>query len=389
MPKTFETVLLAHIKHTYLKKSSISPWNFRDTQYFSKGVVELNKSFTSNRAGKYRDYFNDPIMRSGYLSYFLPVNAVKAMLVLEQVSAFPKTTKIKMADIGAGPLTLTIGFIFWLTKNYPTKSFEIDVDAYELNGKILGDGIDILHTYLRESGLDKQIKVRVHAHVGNFFRGGRVGTDYDYILMGNFLNEYDERDVQQELILKILRTMSKAGTRVFMLEPGSKKISRDLQFVRDAIIENTTYRVMAPCLHQHQCPLNLTAKSDWCNFTKPWQAPQFILDFDEITMLKKQYLLYSFLFLEEGSKVQHTPQEFVAISDLMKEKGRLEIVGCGEAGRVRFIRSHRDHSENNLAFDELGRGSYFTAPDFKVHDDYELNRNASVSAADRIRRGGF
>ena len=79
LPSSFEKTLLSYLKKTYLKnKNAIPQWGLRDVQYFSKGIIELNNSFTETRSERRVNYFNDPVMRSGYLAYFLPVNAVRA-----------------------------------------------------------------------------------------------------------------------------------------------------------------------------------------------------------------------------------------------------------------------------------------------------------------------
>jgi hypothetical protein len=68
----------------------------------------------------------------------------------------------------------------------------------------------------------------------------------------------------------------------------------------------------------------------------------------------------------------------------MKEKGRLEVVGCGPAGRVRFIRAHRDMTKSNEDFERIRRGTKFSAPDFEPKPDFELNRNMPLIAKERI-----
>lgn len=389
LPPLFEQLLLKFIKNRYLKNAGAgSLWNRRDTAYFAKGIAALNKNFTQNRAGKYRNYFNDPILRSGYLAYFLPVNAAKVLGILNRHLSFNTVPReINMADIGAGPLTLSFGFLFFLMQKLKDRQQEVRVaiDAFELNKKILGDGISLMQAYLKESGWDKTIVLKIVPRVGNVLRQNMSSQTYDYVLIGNFLNEFDKREMQIQLVMSLLKKCSHKGTKILFLEPGSKKITRDLQHLRDALTAQTPHTVIAPCLHQHQCPLNLTAKSDWCNFEQRWQAPAFIRDFDAITELKKQYLLYSYLLLEHTSQQPvHTKQEFVAISDVMKAKGRLEIIGCGPAGRIRFIKSNRDASDPNADFDRLTRGRFFTMPNYPHGDGFELNRNVGIKKTDHV-----
>lgn len=385
LPPSFEKTLLSYLKETYLKnRNAIPQWGLRDAKYFSKGIIELNDSFTQARSERRANYFNDPVMRSGYLAYFLPVNAVKVLQILMQRDEFMKS-QITMADVGAGPLTMSFGFLFFvLAKLKPGEKIKIVIDAYEQNKKILVDGQNLMQNFLKHH---PAIDVRVNHCVGDLNRMNLPQRDYDYVLVGNLLNEYEKREDQWQVTRKMLaRFFGKQG-KLVMLEPASKKISRDLQQLRDVILKNTDFVVIAPCLHQETCPLNLTAKSDWCNFQQQWVAPQFIRDFDELTELKKTCLMYSYLFMTKGIAQKNVPDktQFVAISDLMHAKGRYEIIGCGPAGRVRFIRAHRDQSEENHDFDQLWRGMQFTMPDYVTENSFQLNVNVPVKKKDRVK----
>jgi hypothetical protein len=44
------------------------------------------------------------------------------------------------------------------------------------------------------------------------------------------------------------------------------------------------------------------------------------------------------------------------VSDLLQEKGRLRLYGCGPAGRHPLVRLDRHHKESNAAFGDLARG---------------------------------
>lgn len=384
LPPFFESELLHYLKKSYLKNKNIIPeWGLRDARYFSKGIISLNQSFTETRATRRLNYFNDPLMRSGYLAYFLPVNAMKMLQILMQRDELLKN-EITLADVGAGPLTLSFGFLFFVLEKLKLgQKMKIVIDAYEQNKKILIDGQNLMQDFLKHH---PALEVKINHRVGDLNRMHLPQRDYDYVLVGNFLNEYEKREDQWQVTKKLLSQFFGKQGKLIMLEPASKKISRDLQHLRDVILKNTEFVVIAPCLHQETCPLNLTAKSDWCNFQQSWVAPPFIRDFDELTELKKTYLMYSYLFMTKGFTLKKVPDktQFVAISDLMKAKGRLEVIGCGPAGRVRFIRSHRDQTEANHDFDQLRRGVEFTMPDYIASDAFQLNVNVPVKKKDRV-----
>lgn len=386
MPKEFEIALLKHLKKYYLSgPTSESAWNKKDTSYFARGIVRLNEAFTTSRMDSSGNYFKDPLMRSGYLAYFLPVNAMKAASVFGKIMPLLPKKRVKLLDIGSGPLSLVFGYLFYLQSINKTHKLpsEIEVHAVEQNDKILKEGMALLQTYLEASGLAKKLKVKIVPIVDNALKFRSKEKDFDLICLGNFLNEIPERQNQSEYILQTLERFAHAKTVFFMLEPAFKKISRDVQSLRDEILEQTAFRVVAPCLHQLTCPLNLTSKGDWCHFMQAWQTPQFIKEFDHITGLKKTFLLYSYLILQNHGEFTHPMSEFVSISNIMREQGRFELIGCGPGGRIRFVRSHKHKDPVNDDFEKIDRGQYFSFPNFDGQK-FELNKISNIGKHDKI-----
>ncbi|MBK8010834.1 MAG: hypothetical protein IPK13_05760 [Deltaproteobacteria bacterium] len=64
-----------------------------------------------------------------------------------------------------------------------------------------------------------------------------------------------------------LDTMS-AGSRIYVVEPGTKPIARELQRARDALRQKVS--IVGPCQHDKDCP-RLIGSNDWCHFT--WRVP--------------------------------------------------------------------------------------------------------------------
>lgn len=390
LPLAFSATLLTYLKQNYLKKGRVdSPWNARDTEYFARGVSELHDAFTETRSSKAQNYLNDPILRSGYLAYFLPINTMKAYRLLSRFLPTEWADEIHVADVGAGPCSLSLAFLFFMadTLRKNPKRILVHLDLFEQNRKVLTDGKNILQEYLRASGLEEHVTVVTRDFTASFHNRLPSKTKYDFILLGNILNEFDSRDSQNILAQNILFNSGAPGTLALFLEPSSKKSSRDLQALRDTIIETTPYQVLAPCLHQLQCPLNLTAKGDWCHFQETWQIPDFIRDFDTVTGLKKSYLQFSYLLLRQSQQAApaYTPDTFVAISDILPMKNRFDVLGCGPAGRVRFIQMKNDMSPVNAGFNRLRRGAVFQVAPYKNENEFSLDRNVSVTQKTKIK----
>ena len=389
LPPAFSATLLTYLKKNYLKKGRVdSPWNDRDTEYFSRGVYALHNTFTEERSSKAQNYLNDPILRSGYLAYFLPINAMKGYRLMARFLPTEWADEIHVADVGAGPCSLSLAFLFFMadTLRKNPKRILVHLDLFEQNRKVLTDGKNILQEYLHASGLAEHVTVVTRDFTASFHNRLPTKTKYDFILLGNILNEFDAREDQNNLAQNILSNSGSPGTLVLFMEPSSKKSSRDLQALRDTILETTAYQVLAPCLHQLQCPLNLTAKGDWCHFQESWQTPDFIRNFDACTGLKKSYLQFSYLLLRQSKLAApaYTPDTFVAISDILPMKNRFDVLGCGPAGRVRFIQMKSDMSPANSGFNRLSRGAVFQVSPYKNESEFSLERNVSVTAKTKI-----
>lgn len=369
----FVQILHSHLKREYLGKGlAHKAWNAEDTRYFSKGVMRLNPLFTTDRPHRAANYFSDPVLRSGYLAYYLPVNLIKTVMILDRGFAGEKNwpQSFRVADIGAGPLTMSLGFLLWLAHTYPEKlsHIQIHIDAYEQNPAILRDGENILKSLLQRHSQLAKARVTLQTHRIQLLHHRFRKNPCDLVLLGNFFNEIAERRDQWRFVQNTFPMITENGSCVVIIEPGTKKSARDLQQLRDDLIEHGGFTVLAPCLHQNTCPLNLEAKGDWCHFTQNWQIPDFIRDMDRITRLEKKWLVYSYLVLQKHPEKipSHDPHEFVAITDLFKKSGRNEIVGCGPPGRVRFILLSRERSEKNRDLLNLRRGNYFTVTPLKV-----------------------
>lgn len=387
IPRAFIEGLRTHIKNNYGPKSFVGkPWTEFDTSYFAKGIVRLNDSFTLSRSEKSLNYFNDPIMRSGYLAYYLPVNAAKAASIfLKHLTAkdLPGDSQtLRIVDFGSGPLTQTLGFLFALEQmlargNCPLPK-TVTVCAVEQNRRIIDEGRTLIKNYLAASPLGTKIQLIIKPITADLLRL-RSGEPSDLLLFGNVLNEIPLRNEQNDLVFRLLNHWSAPNSLILFLEPAAKKISRDLQNLRDALLEKTDLKLLGPCLHHMTCPLNQVAKGDWCHFYQSWQAPLFIREFDRVTKLKKSVLMYSYLMFKRGSEAaKYRSNQFVAISDLLISKGRQEIIGCGPAGRIRFVRSNRDRSEDNHGFDLINRGTNFSATNIELPKNPELEYRSIV-----------
>jgi hypothetical protein len=368
---TFERVLLSHIKKEYLpdkKKKSFgaNPFNDKDLQFFAKGAEKLSDYFTEERNALLPNYLNDPVLRSGYLLYFLPLNLSKAEHV---VRTLPEDTlvsgKIRILDLASGPGTSSLGFMSAyadFVRQKKVKEVSLDFTLIDQNYHILQDA-KMLHDAYRDGikknlkGFDSSLTSRAYdlrrpklaRTLGNF--------KYHYIFVSNFLNELSEREDILELVQDLVANhLDPQKGRLILIEPALRHPSRMLQWVRDSMIAKGA-SVHAPCLHQSGCPLNVNNQRDWCHFYVPWEAPAFIQKTDKLIGNKNDWLKMSYMVLAPWAlKTTHEDTSWRVISNLMRSKGKKELVICGQHGRYQLHRQDKDRSATNFEVDSIQRG---------------------------------
>lgn len=371
-PPELTEILLSYIKQAYLKKSlkaRCSPFNEHDFRYFSRGAGRLSQAFTEERESRPDNYFNDPVCRSGYLLYFLPVNFLKIVRIFEQGDTRELVTgKIRVLDLGSGPGTSMLGLMAFYESLLRAKKIGdawLEFTLADKNHAVLRDARHLHELYaakLRQPGFNSACFTKdCDLKKGDLKRILR-NYRYHYIVLGNILNEFSDRASQVNFIKEVLDHLDPQKGKLVIIEPAAKTTSRNLQFLRDQLVTRDKLAfVHAPCLHQEVCPLNVVNKRDWCHFYFSWDRPKFIEKVDRLIGNQKDWLACSYLVLSHGKRLAMSQEEthrntWRVISNRMPSKGKLELVVCGPPGRYHLTRLDRDRSSINKTFGDLRRG---------------------------------
>lgn len=393
-PSQLEKIIQSHLKQTFLDpKKAKGAFNDKDYIYFSKGAARLSEAFTSERGSLPVNYLNDPVLRSGYLLYFLPVNFLKIMRVLAQLD--PKelvTGKVRVLDLGCGPGTSGLGvmaFYAELLAKKKVKDAWLDFTLIDLNFNILKDARALhdayaAHLVKANPGFHSLCSAKSY----DFMRGdlNRFLRNFKYhiIVISNVLNEFGTREERADFIEQIMADHLDPKGKLIIIEPALQKTSQDLQLLRDEIVlKRKKGFVHAPCLHQEACPLNLFNKRDWCHFYLPWECPPIIEKTDKLIGNRKEWLNLSYLVLGKTERNGFSKNNWRVISNQMPSKGKKEIVLCGQRGRTRVTRLDKNKTATNRTFDEMRRGDlveldtlsdapYRVDGEFAVKDDTRL-----------------
>lgn len=360
MPPSWEHLLKGYLKRTFYSDTRRRPFADRadftegDYRFFAEGVRDLNLAFTQERHSLPKNYFNRKELRSGYILYFLPVNALKVTALLKDLPLPPPYKgggeKMRVLDIGSGPGTGMLGAMAHLENQPENQTAEWTL--VDQNRSILQDAA-ALHDGARMRCLVADLATE---RPSRFFSGEK----FDLILSINFLSELS-RERRLTLVEQLIRHHLADSGRFLIIEPALRQTTRELMELHDRLVERRSAAVLAPCLHQAACPMLAANNRDWCHTYLEWERPPWIEKIDRLVGIRKDYLKCSYLVLGQvGTPLTAPlPDTWRVVSGPLNSKGKSERLLCGPAGLpnlVRITRLDRDRSEANFDFDRLQRG---------------------------------
>lgn len=387
------------------------PFSKEDAQFFAKGVVELSELFTDERPRRLPDYFAHPKYRSGYLLYFVPLQASKFLHLYERhrkalesaVEEAKRGGVFKMADLGAGPGTASLALLMWLQWRIAELP-EIELEWWDTSQQAMKDGRELVERFANAFPRLRG-KVRLKTHVGDWQKA-KLSPGTGFTVLGHVLNESKARDMgasgQVQAIRSLLAQTSGAG--VLIVEPAARVTSQRLTQMRDLIIagepgadeslepvepqesteaqasEGTT--LWGPCLHAGRCPLNDTR--DWCHFSVPIDVPgQWFKKFSEVLGSQRQWIKFSYLWF--ASSAYPAPAAPAVnrrvISDLLVPRSDLHKRTVESEHAVLICQPDAPEKLITLPRAPLARGDII-----RLHaGGYSLLEGSGLSAEDRAR----
>ena len=230
---------------------------------------------------------------------------------------------------------------------------------------------------------------------------------FDFIIMGNVLNELFTSDEQRtekrsRRVATLIQDWIAPNGFVILMEPALKETSRDLLRVRDRLLEMLPLTVYSPCVHNQPCPaVALGCTSDWCHEDRSWQTPSWIRQIDDRTGLRKNSLKYSYVVLNRmglsirDAALVETPSDAPAlpaehqvwrvVSERLEERGKSAAYLCGAEGRFRVTRLNKHASPANADFALLDRGQVVTTGPLVTKNT--MDRRVQTETPLRIRMG--
>lgn len=336
----------------------------------NEAVQELSRLFTRERRSLSSEYMDETRFAAAYLRYFLPVNAAKVQVLLdelpleEDLATGPDGT-CSVLDVGSGPGTAGLAVLDWMVHRVG-KDRHLRVVSVDRSRRTIAASVSLWESYCCEAGTTRATLKSYVGDLENMQRGNswnaiREASPYDVIVVGNCLNELfcdsaDPVSRRIDFIEALLPLLQPHGSLV-ILEPALRQISRDLHLVRDRLLQLKLCTVYSPCLHEQPCPA-LIHPDDWCHEERPWEPPAIIQQIDTEVGFIKDALKFSYLLLRKDGRtiVERRPNIYRVVSELREFKGEKRAWLCHEEGRPEIGRLDRMRSQVNEAFDHWHRG---------------------------------
>lgn len=344
------------------------------TAPLTRAIVDRSKRYTSDRAA-----LSTPADRTADLAaraaFFTIADSIKIAIPLGELAnrgLVPPRRPLRIVDVGAGCGAMSLGLAATLlTDATGEAAFEItaidrDVDALRIAAGALRNFATARNTVVGITTRVADVQTTSLPHA-------------DLVVMGTVLNEL-EAPARLALVEQALDAIAPDGA-VIVIEPALRDTSRALHELRDAIITNQRAHIFAPCTRSlAPCPM-LANPDDWCHEDREVKLPPRTAELSRLTHLRDSGLKFSYLTLRktDAPLVQQGPAAWRVVSESFIAKGKHELFGCSNAGRVPLRLLKRNRTAANRAFERARRGDVLV-----VGEEPNTDRVEIASAIERL-----
>jgi len=361
----------------------------------AEAVAELSRLFTKERTALSHRYLDDIQLADAYLRYFLPVNLSKIQVLLDELPVDQllgsDRSSLSVLDLGSGPGTGALAMLDWLYQHDAKCAGNLTVVAADSSTAALKQARQLWSSYCQASGVIGARLTLCEANLerpldGTSMSQIRKSGSYDLIIMANCLNELfinakDPIGARTDWVSGLLPLLAPHGT-MMLVEPALRNTSRELQQVRDRLVQGKRCTVYSPCLHENNCPA-LVNPDDWCHEERAWEPPDAIQAIDQEVGFIKDALKFSYQLLRTDGRtiVERQSDIYRVVSQLRELKGEKRAWLCNETGRPEIGRQDRLASPENAAVDDWHRGAIV-----QIERIVRKEKGGKVSALGRIER---
>ena len=309
-----------------------------------RAIIERSRRYTSERerlAERPTDPRADLAARALFFTLADEPKIGVPLAELRGRDALPARRPLRVVDIGAGCGALSLGLAARISE--PLELTLIDRDA---------DALAIAARVLRRCAPHAQVTTIV----GDITRTPLPPVEL--VLIGSALNELPDAQ-RLPLVTRSLAALAADDGAVIAIEPALRETSRALHELRDAVLAAGAAHVFAPCTRRGApCPA-LADPSDWCHEDRTVRLDPRVAELARVTHLRDAGLKFSYLVLRRSPHplVEAGGTAWRVVSAAHAPKGKLELYGCSDAGRVELRLLRRNRADGNRAFERAERGN--------------------------------
>ncbi|NVB85572.1 MAG: hypothetical protein HOV81_44825 [Kofleriaceae bacterium] len=350
------------------------------TSALLKAIKDRSARYTSDR-----DRLSAPADRKADLAaraaFFTVADAIKIAIPLCELAgrnALPARRPLRIIDVGAGCGAMSLGIVSTLVSDATGEAaFEILAIDHDV------DALRIAAGALRDLAAKKDIVVGVTTRVADV--AATALPQADLVVMGTVLNELPA-EARLDLLRRALAATAPDGA-VIAIEPALKDTSRALHELRDAVIADKLATIFAPCTRTlAPCPMLETA-DDWCHEDRDVTLPPRTAELARITHLRDSGLKFSYLVLRhDAAPLVDSAGAWRVVSAPFSAKGKQELFGCSNAGRVPLRLLKRNRTEANRAFERARRGDVIVTDAERAEDRVEILATSRLERREPARR---
>ena len=311
----------------------------------ARAVADRSRRYTSERDRLARpgDPTSDLAARA---AFFTVADAIKIAIPLAELAgrgALPARTPLVVADVGAGCGAMSLGLVAEVARE------SIDIVAIDHDAGALR----IAAGALRELAARRGASVSVETRVGDVASAAIPRADL--VVIGSVLNELPAA-ARLPLVERALAAIAEDGA-VIVIEPALRDTARALHELRDAVLARGAASVFAPCTRAAApCPA-LADPDDWCHEHRTLALPPRTAELARATGLRDSGLKMSYLVLRRaGLPLVEAEGAWRLVGAPHRAKGKLEVYGCGEPGRLALRLLSRHRGDGNRGIEDARRG---------------------------------
>lgn len=328
------------------------------------GKISGFREMFVNRNQEFGNYLTAENQLNAYALYYLFPNLAKVSAILDfclERGWLTIKNGLKIADIGCGPGVGLLGVLNQLMASYLPEEFpslqlsaiDQSAQALKLAERIVVNlPLKTLNLKLSTANLENQ-------------ECALLTAKQDLIILANVVNELFRKDNEpfikrSAFLKKVIDTHLADNGLLIIIEPALQKTSRELIAVRDLLLADKNYTVLAPCTQQKGCPLNNAEHAeDWCHEAHYWDNPALIDQIDKLTGLNKHHIKYSFLIIGKAADFHTAENLNYTIETPLYSKGCMKVKSCGEHGLSELVYTAKSKSDKNRQFKKIEKGSRF------------------------------